>query len=61
MKNVQSIVNKVTLGNIRHVTKMMKSLLSNNHDKLDKTANVIMNQVIIVKFILCNNNLWIYL
>lgn len=55
MKKVQSIVNKVTLENIRYVTKMMESLLSNNHDKLDKTANVIMNQVITVKFILYNN------
>lgn len=55
MKKVQSIVNKVTLGNIKYVIKMMESLLTNNHDKLDKTANVIMNQVILIKFILCNN------
>lgn len=55
MKKVQSIVNKVTLRNIKYFTKMMESLLANNLDKLDKTANVIMNQVIAVKYIFYNN------
>lgn len=45
MKSIQSIVNKVTIDNVVELIKVVKSLLLNSYYKLNKTVDVIMNQV----------------
>lgn len=45
MKSIQSIVNKVTIDNVVELIKVVKSLPLNSYYKLNKTVDVIMNQV----------------
>lgn len=45
LKNIQCIVNKITLENMNELTKNMKSLQINNCNKLHKTVDIIMNLV----------------